>query len=155
LIFSVFMLIAWLTICIFFFIPKGLKRIGNILLFFFFTIIILNIFTILDLNLKLIEHSYRADLFISMWLQRNVIMPMCFMIFINLFTYYKSRFKKVAAFIITFLVLFLVELLIVRTGVKVYRGWNSYLTLARIAGTFALFILLEKFIRKIPERAFE
>lgn len=149
---SLFVFIAWVIICIFFLIPKGLSIIDNIIIFFCFTIIVINIFTILDMTLRLIQHNDNPEMFISLVVQRNIIIPLGLVIYANLITFLKTRSKKIVITATTLLVLHFIELLTVWTNIKIYTGWNGYMDIATLAALMIFSVFLTKWIKKIPLR---
>lgn len=119
-----FALIAWIIIIIFALVPKGLSIIENFIIFFCTTIIELTISTTVSLNLKLIKYSNLLQKYISVLIERNIIAPLCVLIFINLLFFFKGRFKKISIAVFILGVLSSVELLGTWAGIKVYKGWN-------------------------------
>jgi hypothetical protein len=147
---ALFSLIAWLTLIIFMLIPKKLSITENIIMFFCITLIVVSVYTVKGLNLRLVHHSYKPELFISLIIHRNLIITIGLMIFINLFAHSQARRAKIAVSVITLLVLYFTELLTIFTGVKVYTGWNLYLAALNLAAYMTISIFLTKWIRKIP-----
>lgn len=146
---SLFAFIAWMTIIIFSVIRKGLNIFENFILFFLITIVVINNFTIISLNLKLIENTFRPDMFISLVINRNIIIPLCILTFLNLLSLFKEKLKKILVVIITLLILVLDELLVIWTGLIVYRGWNIYLSIINLLVILTISTLLVKELKKL------
>lgn len=146
----VFVLIAWLSVIILFIIPKHLKLTENVTAFFLFTILILNNFAIIDLNLNLLPHSNIPEMFVCVLIQRNIITPLSLVIFVNLIFYVKSILKKITIIVVILTELTLVEFLTVWTGIKTYNGWNCFLTIVLFAGEMTVCCILAKIIKKFP-----
>ena len=149
---DLFILIAWLIISVYVFVPKKLSMEENILLFFFFTIITINIFTILDLNLNLIQHSHNVVMFISFWLHRNIVIPLSLIIFVNLILTLKSRLEKIITTVIVFLIVYLVDLLAFGIGLMTCYSSNLYFASAIVLAVLMLLAFLTmKWVTKLPE----
>jgi hypothetical protein len=145
-----FTFIGWLTIIVFFLIPKSLNTEENIILFFILNIGIISIYTMLTLNLKLLSSASNVPLFISLWIQRSIITPIGLIILMNLLLFYDKRYKKIIASLVTILLLTFIDLLTVWTGVKNYTGWNTFLTISTFIVLVILYYVLTKLIKKIP-----
>lgn len=147
---SLFVLIAWLTIIAFFLIPKSLTAEENIIMFFILNITIISINTILSLNLNLIKSSPKLDAFISSSIQRTTIIPICYLILLNLLFFCEKKAKKIAISILMILILSSIELLALWTGFKTYTGWNFFLTISTLSVLTLIYFFLAKFVKKIP-----
>lgn len=148
---ALFVFIAWVIISVYLFVPKGLSKEENILLFFFFTIITINIFTILDLNLELIQHSDKSDMFISFWIHRNIIIPLSLIIFVNFVDTFKSKIIKFITTVLVFSILYLINLLAFGIGI-ITCGSNLYLGSAILLTVLMLLAFLTmKLVTKLPE----
>lgn len=148
---ALFVFIAWVIISVYLFVPKRLSTEENILLFFFFTIITINIFTILDLNLKFIQHSNKPVMFISFWMHRNIIIPLTLIIFVNYIIILKSKIKKFIITVLVFSILYLIDLLAFGIGLMTC-GSNLYLASAILLAVLMLLAFLTmKLITKLPE----
>lgn len=150
---AIFVFIAWVIISVYLFIPKRLSTEENLLLFFFFTIITINIFTILDLNLQLIQHSNKREMFISFLIHRNIIIPLTLIIFANLIINFESKKKKFIITVLIFSALYFIDLLAFRIGLLTCDSSNLYLASAiTLAALMLLAVLITKLIIKSPER---
>ena len=148
---ALFVFIAWVIISVYLFVPKGLSKEENILLFFFFTIITINIFTILDLNLELIQHSDKSDMFISFWIYRNIIIPLSLIIFVNFVDIFKSKMARIILTMFVFLILYLINLIAFGIGLMTC-GSNLYLGSAILLSILMLLAFLtKKLVTKLPE----
>jgi hypothetical protein len=148
---AIFIFIAWVIISVYIFVPKRLSIIDNFLLFFLFTIITMNIFTILDLNINLFQHSQKVNLFISFWIHRNIIIPLSLVIFVNYMIYFKSKINKLVVSVMIFLILYLINLLAFGVGImtcasRLYLGSGIVL-----AALMLLAFLTMKLVTKLPE----
>jgi hypothetical protein len=149
---ALFVFIAWVIISVYLFVPKRLSTEENILLFLVFTIIIINIFTILDFDLKLIQHSLKKDKFIGFWIHRNIIIPLTLIIFVNFIDTFKNKMKKVITTMLTFLVLYIIDLLAFGIGFMTCSS-NLYLGSAFILMVLMLLAFLTmELITKLPKR---
>jgi hypothetical protein len=149
LVIALFALITWITIAVFFLIPKALSRKEHIVLFFCISLLVISAYTIIDLNLKLVQQSNKAEMFFALLMHRNIIISFCLLIFVNSFMSLHNKLSKFFSAAVILLVLYLVELLTVWTGVKVYLGWNNYLTIITLVTGMAISALLTKWIRKL------
>ena len=148
---ALFVFIAWVIISVYLFVPKRLSTEENILLFFFFTIITINIFTILDLNLELIQHSNKSDMFISFWIHRNIIIPLSLIIFVNFVDIFKSKMARIILTMFVFLILYLINLIAFGIGLMTC-GSNLYLGSAILLSILMLLAFLtKKLVTKLPE----
>lgn len=151
--FALMIFITWVIISVYFLVPKRLNVQENILLFLFYTIIIINIFTILDLNLKIIQHNNQPELFIGFWLHRNIIIPILLIVFVNFISSSMNRIKKFMATFLIFCVLYLIELLTFWIGIETSSRWNIYLSSAIIKVVLMLLaFFIMKLVTKLPER---
>lgn len=146
----IFSLIAWLTITVLLLIPRKLDEKENILLFFLLTILIISFFTVLDLNLHLIESSKRVELFLGLWVHRNLILPVTLIIFLNLWECWESRYRKIGITLLTFGFLFFTEQLAVALDIKKYTGWNRAGSLLSIIAFMIIAYFLKSIISGIP-----
>lgn len=146
---ALFALIGWITISVFFIIPKSLNKYENTIIFFILTIIVINIYTILTINMHFIEHSLKSEMFFSLLIHRNIILPLGLIIYVNLFLYENKVYKKIIYSVITFLLEYFIELLTLWTGVKTYTGWTHYLTIIIIAVEMLVFICIGKLLKKV------
>ena len=148
---ALFVFIAWVIVSVYLFVPKRLSMEENILLFFFFTIITINIFTILDLNLELIQHSNKSDMFISFWIYRNIIIPLSLIIFVNFVDIFKSKMARIILTMFVFLILYLINLIAFGIGLMTC-GSNLYLGSAILLSILMLLAFLtKKLVTKLPE----
>ena len=148
---AIFIFIAWVVISVYIFVPKKLSMIESFLLFFLFTIITMNIFTILDLNLNLFQHSEQVNLFISFWLLRNIITPLFLVIFVNYMIYFKRKLTKFVVAVLIFFILYLINLLAFGVGLMTCAS-NLYLGSAVVLATLMLLAFLTmKLVTKLPE----
>jgi len=150
---ALFVFIAWVIISVYFFVPKRLSTEEIILLFFLFTIITINIFVILDFNLKLIQHNNKSPkLFISFWIHRNIIIPLTLIIFVNFMNNFKSKIKKFITTVLVFSILYLINLLAFGIGLLTYSTNLFYLGSAIfLAALMLLAFLTMKLVTKLPE----
>lgn len=146
---ALFALITWLIIIIFSVIPKTLNIIENIIMFFLISIIELNFYTILTLNLKIVENSKDPKLFFAVLMNRSIIIPLTFLIFINVYTFLKEKFKKLGVIVVTLSFLTLMDLLPLHIGMKVYRGWTGYLDALVSIVYLVLFVILAKGLKAL------
>jgi len=148
---AIFIFIAWVIISVYLIVPKRLSIIENFLLFFLFTIITMNIFTMLDLNLNLFQHSKKVNLFISFWIQRNIIIPLSLVIFVNYMIYFKSKINKFVVTVLIFLNLYLINLIAFGVGLMTCSS-NLYLGSAVVLAVLMLLAFLTmKLVTKLPE----
>ena len=149
---ALFAFIAWVIITVFCLIPKRLLIEENITLFFIYNIIVINIYTILDLDLKLITPNNETDMFISLWLHRNIIIPLSLIIFVNLVINSTTRIRKSFTSVVAFLILYFIEVLTLWVNIKTYSGWNLYLTAVTMTALMLVAFMIMKLITKLPER---
>ncbi len=146
---AIFVLIAWIIISVYLLVPKKLTLVENIFIFFSATILIINIATIVDLNLGLVQSSKVPEKFLAMWLQRNIIDPIFIVIFINFIFYNIRVIKKMGIMLIVILVLNLVEFVAIQLGVKTYKGWNTLFANISLATVLFISFLLIKWFQKL------
>lgn len=144
---ALFSLIAWISIVFFYLTKKSLNKNKNIIIFFFINIIVINLFTVLTLDLKLIEKSNIPKLTFCIMLQRNIIIP------VNLLTYANlansvSRIQRNVSAVFVFAALFSIEILLKRMGIKIYTGWS----LTATAIIFILLIVITNLLVKLLNR---
>lgn len=148
LIIGLFTFIAWIIIILFSLIPKTLNILENIIMFFCISIIEINFYTILTLNLSLIQNSQDPKMYIAILINRNIIIPLSFLIFVNSYTFIKEKFKKLGVIVVTLSFLVFMDLFPLHIGMKVYRGWNGYLDTLVTVVFMILFVIIAK---KLPD----
>ena len=149
---ALFVFIAWVIISVYLFVPKRLSMEENILLFFLFTIITINIFTILDLNLKFIQHNDKSDMFISFCIHRNIIIPLSLIIFVNFINTCKSKIQKFIITVLIFSILYLIDLLAFGMALMTCYSSNLYLASAILLAILMLLAFLTmKLVTKLPD----
>jgi hypothetical protein len=149
LVLALFAFIAWLTIIVFSFIPKSLSTEENIIMFFILNITTISVYTILTLNLRLIEPSNALDAFIAQCIHRSLIIPLCLLTLINLTFSYDQKLKKITVSIIAILILNFIELLTVWASLKSFTGWNSFLTILSLIVLVVFFNVLARLLKRI------
>lgn len=150
---GLFVLIAWVMIIIFFLIPKSLDWKENMIMFFSLSIIIISLSTVLDLNLKLIQTSKKVEMFVPVWLFRNIIIPLIFIVFLNLFNFSKNKLKKIGIAALTIAGVFLIEKVTLITGIIKHTGWNQYYTLLTIITLMTFSFFFAKLVNRIGKGA--
>lgn len=141
---ALFTFIAWVTIIIFSVIPKTLNILENIIMFFFISVIEINFHTLLTLNLNIVENSKDPKLFLAVLMNRSIIIPLSFLVFVNVHTFFKEKFKKLGVIFVTLSFLTFMDLLPLHIGMKVYRGWNVYLDTLITIVFMIFFVILAK-----------
>jgi hypothetical protein len=121
----------------------------NFIMFFLISIIELNFYTILTLNLNIVENSKDPKLFFAVLMNRSIVMPVTFLIFINVYTFLKEKFKKLGVIVVTLSFLTLMDLLPLYIGMKVYRGWTGYLDTLVTVVFMTLFPILAKGLKSL------
>jgi hypothetical protein len=150
LILAFFILITWAAISLFFLVPRSLTIEENTILFFIINIAISNMFIILTLNLKLVNYNTGYRSIVALFAFRNLIIPVCLLIFLNLAFYYSEKSKKIFAFIITLLLLSFIELLTQWTGIKIFSGWSPFYNIFIYILLALISFLLVKLLKKLP-----
>lgn len=145
-----FTLLSWIFIIIFFTIDKSLSRIKNMILFLCFNIIIINLFTVLILNLKLIQNNTKPELYFCILLQRNVIIPFNLLIYVNSANSSK-KYKGSIAGVCIFSTLVSIEMLLKWLGIKIYTGWSVFAT----ANMLIILIIVSNLLAKLLIRVLE
>ena len=101
--------------------------IRSIIIYFIFTIITVSIFTIISLNLQLIYVTKEKTKFISLLINRNIIMPFLILIFINWY-YRLTSYTKIIPIILLLSIMTLLELINLKLQIYSYVNWNFGLT---------------------------
>jgi len=100
----------------------------SIIVYFVFSMLNVSIFTIISLNLQLIEITKDKTKFLSLLLNRNIIMPFLILIFINSF-YRLTKNKKIISIILLMIPITLLEFLNIKLQIYLYVKWNFGLTI--------------------------
>lgn len=146
---ALFAFITWLIIIIFSIIPKTLNVIENFIMFFLISIIELDFYTILTLNLNIVENSKDPKLFFAVLMNRSMVLPLSILTFVNLFIFLKGKLKKLGLIVITLSFLSLMDLLPIWLGMKVYNGWNGSLDALVSIVYLILFVILAKGLKAL------
>lgn len=146
---TLFTLIAWLTISAFMLIPKFLNKTENILLYFIIMILKLSIFSIIYKSFKLIQYSYKLEMFLSLLIYRDIIIPLCLLCFANSFFLMIRVRDKIAVTAVVLAILCFLEGLTVGVGMRVIRGGYGYFNILTVPIYMALSALLGKELKKL------
>lgn len=145
---ALFSLIAWITIIVFSLIRKSLSKIRNVILFFCFSIIIINLFTILTLNMEVIKNANEPELYFCILLQRSIIMPLSLLTYVNMSNSQKKT-RRILASVCTFVALFFIEMLLKWLNIKIYVSWSVLATII----TIVLLIIISNLLTKLLDMA--
>lgn len=149
LVIALFVFIAWIAVSIFTLIPKYLSMVENIIVFLGLNMLNLNLFSFTDSLPKLIQHSKNPEMWLSLCIHRNIILPLCLLTYVNYINFVRARFNKIVITGLFLVFLSWVEYLTVWTGVRVYTGWNEYLAMVTLMVFMMLSVLLTRLVRKI------
>jgi len=100
----------------------------SIIIYFVFSMLSVSIFTVISLNLQLIEITKDKTKFLSLLLNRNIIMPFLILIFINSF-YRLTKNKKIISIILLMISITLLEFINIKLQIYLYVKWNFGLTI--------------------------
>jgi hypothetical protein len=134
---GLFVFIFWINIIIFQLIPRKLTVVENSFLLFMVTILVINIFTITELNMHLVITNKKPSMYLCEWTFRTLIIPVSMMNFSNLVHQTQNQLLKWGIGALFFFEIGSVEFLTLQLKIKAYTGWNGYFT-----GLSFIFILL-------------
>ncbi|TYS59734.1 hypothetical protein FZC74_06155 [Sutcliffiella horikoshii] len=135
----IYLILTWFIGTYFFFQKKRLLFIENLMLFLFFLFINKCVLTLISMNLSLIMYSKEPHLFLSFWLQRNIIFPLILLIFVNgVFT--KSKGVKLIGGLFTTIVILLSEALAIHFSIINYHVWSFFISFV-VAACYLLLAL--------------
>lgn len=141
---GLFVFIFWITIVIFQLIPRKLTVVENSFLFFMVMILVINIFTITELNLHLVITNKKPSMYLCEWTFRTLIIPVSTMIFSNLVLQTHNQLLKWGIGALFFLEIGGIEFLTLQLKIKTYTGWNGFFA----SLSFILILLFTYFLIK-------
>ncbi|MFD1737647.1 hypothetical protein ACFSCX_13955 [Bacillus salitolerans] len=153
----IYFTLAWLVCMTIFLLPKPLSPIENVFLFFIISLAIKNSFSIVGVNLKLIEPSTKHVLFIAYILYRTIIYPGTLLIVTNiLFSHLPAKTKGLLLGL-GILFIFSVENLGEYLHLYKYVKWNNWYNTLEIFILFMICIVTSRIIMKVhrKEKAIE
>ncbi|MUK87963.1 hypothetical protein GMD78_06070 [Ornithinibacillus sp. L9] len=109
-----------------FFMKKRLNFLQNTILYMVMAIITKNYFSIMVMELKLYKNADDSSLFISLLIDREIIIPILIVIFVNYFIEFRAWYKKIVVSIIIIGCLQLLDFFSVLFGVIEFVRWNMF-----------------------------
>lgn len=145
-------IIAWLVTSFLITNIQKSEVVRSIIIYFFFTMLIVSTFTIISLNLKLINLTKDKTKFLSLLINRNIIMPFLILIFINFF-YKLNTHKKIISIILLMLSITLLEFINLKLQLYSYVKWNFGLTFLINIFFILIILIISKWINFIQMRS--
>ncbi|NHM31799.1 hypothetical protein [Neobacillus terrae] len=127
---------------------KNIPLIGNLIVFFIVSMLLMNGSTILWLNLNFIKVSVSIEKYIAFVISRNIVLPLLSLIWLNLNEIAKTFQRKVIIFIMTLLVSMGIEILQKLLGMLIYNKWNPILSVM----LFCVNLIISFYVWKIVKR---
>jgi hypothetical protein len=152
--FFVFVYISWFIIVCFALIPKRHSFVENLFFFLAISSVVINSFTIIGFELKLIISNKKPDIQLALIIYRSIIIPVLLLIFINLLKYFTTRIKKVGTFFVISFVFIGIEFLTVQLNLQTYKNWSFYLSYLLIIFYFIFSYFLAKVFNLLEKRSF-
>jgi hypothetical protein len=143
-----FIVVAWITGSWLWIIPKSVSNIDHILIWFVISICIININTLLSLNLKWIQITMEPDKYIAYLIDRSLITPLLLLIFVNILYTAKNLLYKITRILYIVILWSSGEIASILTDVVRYRSWNFLYAL----GIFVFYFLLSYGLAQILQR---
>lgn len=148
-----YIILTWLFSAFVYYLPKKTLFIEAAFVFMVQTILLRSHFSILGLNLEYIQLSSKKDLFIAFILYRSFMLPIFFIVLLNLTLLTEKKSIKSAIIIAGAALLFLMEWGGHKAELVAYNNWNLLLqagiNLLLIASTFISFHLIRGLIKKV------
>lgn len=118
---------SWLVITYLVAATHKKEVIRSILVYFIFSMLTVSTFTIVSLNLQLIHVTQDKTKFLSLLINRNVIVPILVIIFTNIF-YRMTGYKKIMPVVLLLTIVMLLEFINLKFQIYSYTGWSLALT---------------------------
>lgn len=136
-------IIAWLVAVYLFTSIRKNEVIRSFIIYFIFSILTVSGFTIITLNLHLIDQTTDKSKFLSLLINRNIIIPFMVLISINYF-YRLTKYKNIIPVILLIILITLIEYINLKLQIYSYVKWNFGLSFL----AYILFVSIALFISK-------
>ncbi len=130
--FFLYTVLSWVAIICWVRCSKALSLLNNIFLFCVFSMLTMNVITILGLNLGLLKVNTDYEAFLSLVLYRNFIIPLSFLFVVNKHVNAGSKTKRLWVICLGEGVLVLEDLLAQYMNVLTYIKWSTWYSLGTI-----------------------
>ncbi|WP_066064785.1 hypothetical protein [Neobacillus soli] len=142
----IYSVIAWLVLTVFFSLKKKLPNKINIIFYFVIQIVQINIFTITSFELKWFTINKNPVPFISVIINRDIILPVLLLLFVNMLFSTKQVSKRIVIAVVVFIIFAACEYLIRLLGFSHNHHWSPILY---SAGMMIFSILTARLLMKI------
>lgn len=149
---AVCILLTWIVIIILFLMPKTLSERDMVFLFFINTIFELSIFTVIHLNLKLLEVGPGVEKPFADLVLRLIMIPLLLNISANAMRYPSRILKWGITAAIILVPSYVIGPLLVKLGVLIFHNWSLFNNMLLFAGNVAFSWLMTWFITKIDTK---
>ncbi|MFD1039848.1 hypothetical protein ACFQ3N_15805 [Virgibacillus byunsanensis] len=150
--FTIIIILTWLIGTIFYFTPKTLSFLQNSIVFMLLAIISRNNMTIVTMELESIQTSQQPIIYMFFLIQREVIIPILTLIFINIYYKIETISKKIILFLIIYLGMFSLNYLSITLDVVTYLKWNYFYDLLHDTIYLLVGLWLSKIILLIEKK---
>lgn len=123
----IYSVIAWLVLSVFFSLKKRLPNNINIIFFLVIQIVQINIFTITSFKLKWFTISKNPVPFITVIVNRDVILPVLLLLFVNMLFSTKQVSKQIVIAVVVLIIFAASEYLIRLLGFSHAHHWSPIL----------------------------
>jgi hypothetical protein len=117
-------IISWLVATYLITTIQKKEVVRSIIIYFIFTLLTVSSFSIIGFNLQLVQVTKDRTKFLSLLMDRNIIMPFLILIFINSFYRITKYNKKIIAIIVLLLLDTLLEFIKLKLQIYSYVNWN-------------------------------
>ncbi|MDQ1147228.1 FlaA1/EpsC-like NDP-sugar epimerase [Bacillus sp. SORGH_AS 510] len=128
--------------------PKKISLVNQLSMFFIISMLLINSMTILSLDKNLIEYTHEKEGFFAFILYRDLVYPLLFLIYLNLYKQIKKDSIRVLLIIGMLATFFLIELTALKTKLLYYINWNLSLSVFLYLGFFVILVNVLKFLEK-------
>ncbi|MBB6451839.1 small-conductance mechanosensitive channel [Salirhabdus euzebyi] len=146
--FLIYLILSWISITIYALLPKKLKVVEVIFVFFVGSILVMNLFTIVEYNFELITLTTETDKYFSLLLYRSVILPVVLLTFITILQTVESNVHKWGSSLFLYGFILLVEYLGIKFAIYFYTKWSFLLSSIDILLVFGLCLFIFRLYKR-------
>jgi hypothetical protein len=144
----IFTLLALILGAVYNYQKKNIPLIGNLIVFFIVSMLLMNGSTILWLNLNFIKVSVSIEKYIAFIICRNIVLPLLVLLWLNLNENAKTFQRRVIIFIMVLLVSMGIEILQKLLGMLIYNKWNAIFSVMLFCANLIISFYVWKIVNK-------
>ncbi|EDL65549.1 hypothetical protein [Bacillus sp. SG-1] len=148
-----YIILTWLFSVFVYYLPKKILFIEAAFVFMVQAILLRNHYSILGLNLEYIQLPNKKDLFIAFILYRSFMLPIFFILLLNITLMTNKKIVKSAILTTGAVLLLLLEWMSHKAELVGYNNWNLLLqtctNLLLVASTFISYQLIRRLMKRV------